>query len=91
MKTCANCKSRKPLDEFGKLRASSDGRQRYCRQCMNHYGAHFRKSMTRNMRFKNFPRGEFLRPRPLTEREIDEFVAAVNRKPPQPIRLKVLQ
>lgn len=90
MKTCANCKSRKPLDEFGLQTESRDGRQRYCRECMSNYGAYFRKSMTRNMRFRIDSR-DYKRIRPLTEREIDEFVAAVNRKPPKPIRLKVLQ
>lgn len=90
MKTCGNCKRSLTHESFSKLRASHDGLQRFCKRCMNEYGAHFRKSGTRNMRFKNYGRGRFNSPRPLTEAEIDRLTAAVNRTPQQPIRLKVL-
>lgn len=91
MKTCGNCKRTMPFENFGKMKASGDGHQRYCKRCMGEYGAYFRKSMTRNMRFKTHSRGEWATPRKLSDKEAAELAAAVHRLPQQPIRLKVLQ
>jgi hypothetical protein len=33
MKVCGSCKEKKPLAEFNQRRASSDGRQTWCRKC----------------------------------------------------------
>jgi len=37
MKTCTKCKTEKPLDEFGKLKSSKDGKQYYCKECRKKY------------------------------------------------------
>jgi hypothetical protein len=86
MKTCGNCKREMPLENFSRMKS---GHQRYCKRCMSEYGAYFRKSATRNMRFRNNARGEFFTPRQLTSREVRELQEAVGRCPQQPIRLKV--
>ena len=36
-KTCSNCKTEKPLDDFNRERSRSDGRQRTCRECHSAY------------------------------------------------------
>lgn len=42
-KRCSRCKHTKPLEDFAASKATSDGRQRWCRRCMKAYGANYRK------------------------------------------------
>lgn len=42
VKWCAGCETRQPFEAFAKHRAVADGRQSYCKACMNRYGATWR-------------------------------------------------
>lgn len=37
MKTCSKCKEIKPLDDFGNLKSTKDGKARRCKECNNAY------------------------------------------------------
>lgn len=43
MKTCADCRQTKPLEEFGTDAGRSDGRNPYCRVCKRRQGAEYRQ------------------------------------------------
>ena len=43
-KVCAKCSEMKPLDAFSKMKASKDGKQRQCKQCIANYHKDNRES-----------------------------------------------
>jgi hypothetical protein len=51
MKTCSKCKSTKTLNDFNKLKASKDGHQAWCKDCLHAYARQYRKDHPR----KNTP------------------------------------
>jgi hypothetical protein len=48
MKKCYKCKAEKPLDSFAKRVASEDGKQLWCKECMNRRNAELALQRTLN-------------------------------------------
>lgn len=43
MKLCTNCLDKKPIDDFYKMKSSTDGHSAWCKVCMKAYKAQWRK------------------------------------------------
>ena len=51
-KTCTRCGASKPLESFHRRRASKDGRQSMCKDCMNVFSAGYYAKNHDVVRFK---------------------------------------